>query len=389
MLELLFLLLPVAAAYGWYMGRRSAQQDKQHEASRLSRDYVTGVNFLLSNQQDKAVDLFLDMLKEDSGTVEAHLTLGNLFRSRGEVDRAIRIHQALMESDSLTYDQRLLAIQQLGRDYMAAGFYDRAEQMFGQLVEETDFRVGALQQLLIIHQATSDWLNAIDAAERLVKLGKSRLKMEIAHFYCELALQAMSSDDLERAMSLLKKGEAADRNSARVSIMMGRIHMAQAEYAKSVQHLQRVIEQDKELVSETLDMLESCYQHLEQAPAWLRYLERCVEENTGAAAELYLAGILDQQDGAEAAQTYITRQLQRHPTMRVFHRLIDFNLQEAEDGRAKDSLMVLRDMVGEQIRTKPRYRCHKCGFTAHALYWHCPSCRAWSSVKPIRGLDGQ
>lgn len=127
MLELLFLLLPVAAAYGWYMGRRSAQQSKQDDASRLSRDYVTGVNFLLSNQQDKAVDLFLDMLKEDTGTVEAHLTLGNLFRSRGEVDRAIRIHQSLMESASLTYDQRLLAVQQLGRDYMAAGLYDRAE----------------------------------------------------------------------------------------------------------------------------------------------------------------------------------------------------------------------------------------------------------------------
>lgn len=130
MLELLFLLLPVAAAYGWYMGRRSAQQNKQDEANRLSRDYVAGVNFLLSNQQDKAVDLFLDMLKEDTGTVEAHLTLGNLFRSRGEVDRAIRIHQTLMESASLTYEQRLLAIQQLGRDYMAAGLYDRAEDMF-------------------------------------------------------------------------------------------------------------------------------------------------------------------------------------------------------------------------------------------------------------------
>lgn len=389
MLELLFLLLPIAAAYGWYMGRRSAQQDKQQEASRLSRDYVTGVNFLLSNQQDKAVDLFLDMLKEDSGTVEAHLTLGNLFRSRGEVDRAIRIHQALMESASLTYDQRLLAIQQLGRDYMAAGFYDRAEQMFGQLVDETDFRISALQQLLIIHQATSDWPNAIEVAERLVKQGKDRLKMEIAHFYCELALQAISSDDLDRAMSLLKKGESADRNSARVSIMMGRIHMAKSEFAKAVVSLQRVIEQDKELVSETLEMLEGCYEHLGQPLAWAEYLKRCVEENTGAAAELYLAGILDREEGAEAAQTYITRQLQRHPTMRVFHRLMDFNLQEAEDGRAKDSLMVLRDMVGEQIRTKPRYRCHKCGFTAHALYWHCPSCRAWSSVKPIRGLDGQ
>ncbi|WNN42532.1 MULTISPECIES: lipopolysaccharide assembly protein LapB [Winslowiella] len=389
MLELLFLLLPVAAAYGWYMGRRSAQQDKQQEASRLSRDYVTGVNFLLSNQQDKAVDLFLDMLKEDSGTVEAHLTLGNLFRSRGEVDRAIRIHQSLMESASLTYDQRLLAIQQLGRDYMVAGMYDRAEDMFGQLIDETDFRVGALQQLLLIHQATSDWQKAIEVAERLVKLGKDRQKMEIAHFYCELALQAMASDDLDRAMSLLHKAEAADRQSARVSIMMGRILMAQGENAKAVNHLQRVIEQDKELVSETLEMLETCYQRLNQPQAWTDYLKRCVEENTGAAAELYLSDILERQEGAEVAQVYINRQLQRHPTMRVFHRLMDFHLHEAEDGRAKDSLMVLRDMVGEQIRTKPRYRCHKCGFTAHALYWHCPSCRAWSSVKPIRGLDGQ
>lgn len=389
MLELLFLLLPVAAAYGWYMGRRSAQQDKQQEASRLSRDYVTGVNFLLSNQQDKAVDLFLDMLKEDSGTVEAHLTLGNLFRSRGEVDRAIRIHQALMESTSLTYDQRLLAVQQLGRDYMAAGFYDRAEGMFIQLVDETDFRIGALQQLLIIHQATSDWPKAIEVAERLVKLGKDRQRMEIAHFYCELALQAMSGDDLDRAMSLLKKGEAADRQSARVSIMMGRIYMAKSEYAKAVECLQRVIEQDKELVSETLEMLETCYVQLQQPQEWVAYLKRCVEENTGAVAELYLSDVIERDEGGEVAQLYINRQLQRHPTMRVFHRLMDYHLNEAEDGRAKDSLIVLRDMVGEQIRTKPRYRCHKCGFTAHTLYWHCPSCRAWSSIKPIRGLDGQ
>ncbi len=389
MLELLFLLLPVAAAYGWYMGRRSAYQNKQQEANRLSRDYVAGVNFLLSNQQDKAVDLFLDMLKEDTSTVEAHLTLGNLFRSRGEVDRAIRIHQSLMESASLTYDQRLLAVQQLGRDYMAAGLYDRAEDMFAQLVDETDFRIGALQQLLLIHQATSDWQKAIDVAERLVKLGKDKQRTEIAHFYCELALQLMSSDDLDRAMSLLKKGAAADKNCARVSIMMGRIFMAKGEYAKAVEILQRVIDQDSELVSETLEMLQVCFQQLNKPEEWEAFLKRCVEENTGAVAELMLAGILEQKEGADIAQVYINRQLQRHPTMRVFHRLIDYHLQEAEEGRAKESLIVLRDMVGEQVRTKPRYRCQKCGFTAFTMYWHCPSCRAWSTVKPIRGLDGQ
>ncbi|STR39772.1 heat shock protein YciM [Klebsiella michiganensis] len=317
MLELLFLLLPVAAAYGWYMGRRSAQQSKQDDASRLSRDYVTGVNFLLSNQQDKAVDLFLDMLKEDTGTVEAHLTLGNLFRSRGEVDRAIRIHQSLMESASLTYDQRLLAVQQLGRDYMAAGLYDRAEGMFKQLVDETDFRLSALQQLLQIYQATSDWQSAIEVAERLVKLGKEKHRGEIANFWCELALQQMAGNDLDKAMALLKKGAAADRNSARVSIMMGRVWMEKGDYAKAVENLERVIEQDKELVGETLEMLQTCYQQLGKTDEWEAFLRRCAEENTGATADLMLAQILEQREGVDAAQNYVTRQLERHPTMRV------------------------------------------------------------------------
>ena len=389
MLELLFLLLPVAAAYGWYMGRRSAQQSKQGDASRLSRDYVTGVNFLLSNQQDKAVDLFLDMLKEDTGTVEAHLTLGNLFRSRGEVDRAIRIHQSLMESASLTYDQRLLAVQQLGRDYMAAGLYDRAEGMFKQLVDETDFRLGALQQLLQIYQSTSDWQSAIEVAERLVKLGKEKHRGEIANFWCELALQQMAGNDLDKAMALLKKGAAADKNSARVSIMMGRVWMEKGDYAKAVESLERVIEQDKELVGETLEMLQTCYQQLGKIDEWEAFLRRCAEENTGATADLMLAQILEQREGIESAQNYVTRQLERHPTMRVFHKLIDYHINEAEEGRAKQSLGVLRQMVGEQVRSKPRYRCQKCGFTAHTLYWHCPSCRSWSTIKPIRGLDGQ
>ncbi|TCV99885.1 lipopolysaccharide assembly protein LapB [Biostraticola tofi] len=389
MLELLFLLLPVAAAYGWYMGRRSAQQHKQQEANRLSREYVAGVNFLLSNQQDKAVDLFLDMLKEDSNAVEAHLTLGNLFRSRGEVDRAIRIHQALMESTALTFEQRLLAIQQLGRDYMAAGFYDRAEDMFSQLVDEQDFRLGALSQLLQIYQATSEWVKAIDVAEKLVKAGKEQCRVDIAHFYCELALQALAGDDADRAMSLLKKGASADRNCARISIMMGRIFMGRHEYAAAVTALQRVLEQDQEMVSETLPMLEECYHHLNQPGAWAEFLKRCVERNTGSAAELLLTDIIEQNTGAEEAQAYINQQLRQHPTMRMFHRLMNFHLNEAEDGRARESLLMLSDMVGEQIRTKPRYRCQKCGFTSHSLYWHCPSCKSWASVKPIRGLDGQ
>ena len=389
MLELLFLLLPVAAAYGWYMGRRGAQQDKQHNADRLSREYVAGVNFLLSDQQDKAVDLFLEMLKEDSSAFEAHLTLGNLFRSRGEVERAIRIHQSLMESAALSFEQRLLAIQQLGRDYVAAGVYDRAEHMFLQLIDEQDFRQSALQSLLAIYQLTSDWGKAIETAEKLVKLGQHELKEQIAHFYCELALQEMSSDNLDNALSFLQKAGQMDPLCARVSIMYGRIYIARDEKNKAIDVLMKVIEQDKEMVSETLPMLFECFQSQGDPARWEAYLRQCVESNCGAIAELYLADIIEEKEGIEAAQLYINRQLERHPTMRLFYRLMRYHLAEAEEGRAKESLILLRYMVGEQIRTKPDYRCHKCGFTSHALYWHCPSCRSWDTVKPIRGLDGQ
>ncbi|MDX7998369.1 lipopolysaccharide assembly protein LapB [Xenorhabdus sp. Reich] len=389
MLELLFLLLPIAAAYGWYMGRRSAQQDKQQSADRLSREYVDGVNFLLSNQQDKAVDLFLDMLKEDSSAFEAHLTLGNLFRSRGEVERAIRIHQSLMESASLTFEQRLLAIQQLGRDYMAAGVYDRAENMFIQLIDETDFRENAFNSLLTIYQSTRDWNKAIGVAERLVKLGKQNFREEIAHFYCELALQCMGSDDFNDAIGYLNKAAQADKRCARVSIMLGRIYMAQGEYAKATDVLKCILEQDKQLISESLTMLQECYQHLSQPEEWEAFVQKCVEEECGAIAELHMADIIEKKEGRDVAQNYINRQLERHPTMRGFYRLMDYHLVDAEEGRAKESLILLRNMVGEQIRTKPDYRCHKCGFTSRSLYWHCPSCRSWDSIKPIRGLDGQ
>ncbi|MCG3463034.1 lipopolysaccharide assembly protein LapB [Xenorhabdus bovienii] len=389
MLELLFLLLPIAAAYGWYMGRRSAQQDKQQSADRLSRGYVDGVNFLLSNQQDKAVDLFLDMLKEDSSAFEAHLTLGNLFRSRGEVERAIRIHQSLMESASLTFEQRLLAIQQLGRDYMAAGVYDRAENMFIQLVDEADFRENAFNSLLTIYQSTSDWNKAIDVSEKLVKLGKHHFREEIAHFYCELALQCMGSDDSTEAVGHLNKAAQADKNCARVSIMFGRIYIAQKEYTKAAELLKRILEQDKQLVSESLPMLEACYQNLSQPEEWEAFVQCCVEEKCGAIAELYLADIIEKKEGRDIAQNFINRQLERHPTMRLFYRLMNYHLADAEEGRAKESLLLLRNMVGEQIRTKPDYRCHKCGFTSRSLYWHCPSCRSWDTIKPIRGLDGQ
>ena len=387
MFELLFLLLPIAAAYGWYMGDRNAKQKYIDQSNRLSREYVDGLNFLLSNQKDKAVDLFLDMLKEDEGTLEAHLTLGNLFRSRGEIDRAIRIHQALLESSSLTFEQRLLAIQQLGRDYMGAGLYDRAEEMFLQLIDEEDFQQSALQQLIIIYQSTSEWINAINIATKLVKLGNEKYKIYIAQFYCELASLTIANDDLDKAYNLLQKSSAADPNCARTSLMLGRILIVQNRTEEAIESLKQILQQDKAFIGEALPILNECYNKLDKQDEFQQFLQLCVDKDTGNVAELMLADLIEKQNGLDSAQNYMYRELLKHPNLKGFYRLMDYHVADAEQGKAKESLLLLRNMVGEQIKIVPNYRCQKCGFTVNTIYWLCPACRSWSTIKPVRDFE--
>ena len=387
MFELLFLLLPIAAAYGWYMGDRNAKQKYIDQSNRLSREYVDGLNFLLSNQKDKAVDLFLDMLKEDEGTLEAHLTLGNLFRSRGEIDRAIRIHQALLESSSLTFEQRLLAVQQLGRDYMGAGLYDRAEEMFLQLINEEDFQQSALQQLIIIYQSTSEWINAINIATKLVKLGNEKYKIYIAQFYCELASLAIANDDLDKAYNLLQKSSATDPNCARTSLMLGRILIVQNRTEEAIESLKQILQQDKAFIGEALPILNECYNKLDKQDEFQQFLQLCVDKDTGNVAELMLADLIEKQNGLDSAQNYMYQELLKHPNLKGFYRLMDYHVADAEQGKAKESLLLLRNMVGEQIKIVPNYRCQKCGFTVNTIYWLCPACRSWSTIKPVRDFE--
>ncbi|WP_087017855.1 lipopolysaccharide assembly protein LapB [Thaumasiovibrio subtropicus] len=389
MFELLFLLLPIAAGYGWYMGNRSAQNRRQEQSHHISRQYVEGLNLLLSDQSDKAVDVFIDLLQVDSETIDTHLALGNLFRSRGEVDRAIRIHQNLIARPNLTIDQRNLALQQLGADYLVAGFYDRAEKIFEQLLDEPDHRVHALKQLLDIFQRTREWERAIEAATQLVKSGKQKLKRDIGQFYCELAMQAMAMEDNEKARGYLKKAIGADKQCVRATLMQARLLLSEERFKPAVKVLEGVLDQDVEFVSEAIPLLSQAYKGLGDEMGLMRFLKAAVDAKAGATTELKLAEFIAREQGGETAQTFLTRQLVKNPTMKGFYRLMDYHLEEAEEGRAKESLSSLRGLVGEQLKLKPNYRCHKCGFTAKSLYWQCPSCKQWASVKPIRGLDGE
>ena len=394
MIELLFLLLPIAAAYGWYMGHRSAQKDREDFSNKLSRDYVTGVNFLLSNQTEKAVDLFLNMLQkqeaeneiESDSQFEAELTLGNLFRSRGEVDRALRIHQALDRSPNYTFEQKLLAKQQLAKDFMAVGFYDRAENLYITLVDEPEFAEGALQQLAVIYQKTKEWKKAINVAEKLAKIAPKEDNIELAQYYCEY-VQALPNGHKENPQQILQQALKVAPGCVRASMMLADLNIAQQDYQSAVRILENVLNQNPNYIGEVLPQLKECYRQLDQLDNFELFLIRVTQEIRNSSVELALADLIAEKDGRSSAQGKVYQQLNHNPSMFLFHRFIEYQIDDAEEGRGKDSLVLLHKLVGERIKQGFDYRCVNCGYQSHKLMWCCPSCRQWEKVKPIRGIE--
>ncbi|AMW17600.1 lipopolysaccharide assembly protein LapB [Glaesserella parasuis] len=393
MLELLFLLLPIAALYGWYMGQRSAKKDQDAINNKFSRDYVTGLNFLLSNQQEKAVDLFLSMLQKQESEnqistesqFEAEITLGNLFRSRGEVDRALRIHQGIENSPHYSFEQKLLAKQQLAKDFMAAGFYDRAENYYITLLDEPEFAVNSLSQLAVIYHKTREWKRAINVAEKRLRIEPEMDKIPLSHYYCEYA-QAVRSDDEKAFLTALQKALSYVPHCARASILFGDFFFEKQEMRTALRYFEAVLEQEPNYISEVLHKIKQCYIALNEQNNFELFLIKANQIKHNSSVDLALAEFIEQKDGVEAAQSRLYQQVRQFPSLMTFHRFIYYQVNEAEEGRGKESLVLLHKMVGDRIKQGFQYRCIHCGYQSYRLSWHCPSCRTWESIKPMQSI---
>lgn len=395
MLELLFLLLPIAALYGWYMGQRSARKDQEHLNNKFSRDYVAGLNFLLSNQQEKAVDLFLSMLQkqenehkispDSESEFEAELMLGNLFRSRGEVDRALRIHQHLENHPDYSFEQKLLAKQQLAKDFMAAGFYDRAENYYIVLLDEPEFASHSLSQLISIYQKTKEWKKAINVAEKLRKISPETDPIPLAHFYCEYA--ETQKQNPQTFLAALQKALDYSPHCTRASILLGQFYIEQQHFLQALRYFEQILDQDPSYISEVLPYIEQCHQQLNQSSQFELFLIRANQIKPNSSVDIALASLIEQQDGIEAAQSRLYQQVRQFPHMRTFHRFIYYQMQQAEQGSGKESLRLLYEMVGDRINKGFAYRCLQCGYQSYRLMWYCPACRQWESIKPIESIS--
>lgn len=384
-LALLFFLLPIAAVSGWWVGSRA--QGNERQCDDLSSDYFKGLNYLLGEQPDKAIDVFVKMLEVNSETVETHLALGNLFRRRGEVDRSIRIHQNLIARPTLSREQRALALFELGRDYLHAGMLGRAESLFLELLAHGSHRAEALERLLDIYQQEKGWEKAIDVAQRLENASGRRMKDLIAQFYCELASLSRDDGDDKSAQRYLHQALSTDRACVRASLLKAGMKMAEGNYKAAVKSLLQVEQQDSAYLSEAVPLLLECYNQLDAQGEGERYLRHLFESYGGIASLLSLAELIRQREGEKAAAELIVTSLRQRPSVRGLDRLIDYHLASSESG-ARGNLLILKEVTKRLTEERPAYLCRNCGFKAKVLHWQCPGCRQWGSIRSVQGVVG-
>jgi len=388
--ELLWLLLPVAALSGWVIGRRDRRPSRR-AARELSGDYFQGLNYLLNEQPDKAIEVFTRMVEVDHDTAETHLTLGNLFRRRGEVDRAIRIHQNLIARPSLERTQRAYALLELAKDYMSAGLLDRAESLFTEVVELDEHTDTALRHLLDIYQQEKEWDQAIAVAARLQSHSGRDLRPVMAQFACEQAEEALRNHaEPASVRTLLKRALGYDGDCVRASILRGDLEQRQDAWRAAIKAYQRVEHQDLDYIPEVLPRLETCYRAVDNEEGFLRYLHHLLNRYPGMSVVMKLSELIQAREGRQAAVEFMASQLRRRPSVRGLNRLIELNIDANDpDRRRQRDLRVLQELFTALLGDRMPYRCHDCGFEARQLHWQCPSCRQWGTIKPIRGLQGE
>jgi len=381
-------LLPLAAFSGWWVAKRGNSQPTSGGRSELSAEYFSGLNFLLNEQPDKAVDVFVKMLEVDSETVETHLALGNLFRRRGEGDRAIRIHQNLIARPTLTREQRAQALLELGKDYMRAGFLDRAENLFLELVDDRFHRASALDHLLDIYQQERDWEKAILTARKIEANTGKRMSAVSAQFCCELAEMASDRGEKRLALKTLKRAVAYDKTCVRATLLIGQLEKETNNTKAAIRTYKQVEHQDPTYLSEIIEPMVECHKALGMLDDMESYLKHILNQGGGTSALLALADIVCKKGGELAAAQTIIQYLKNKPSVKGLDRLIEYNLVGSE-GAARENLQILKDITTKLVERYPIYKCDNCGFTGKTLHWQCPTCRTWNSTKPILGIEGE
>ena len=375
------LALPLFFALGWFAARIDIKQIVLESRS-LPISYFRGLNFLLNEQPDKAIEAFIEVVKVDPQTIELHFALGSLFRRRGEVERAIRMHQNLVERADLAAEQRLHALFELAQDYFKAGLLDRAEELLLKL-EGSPHAEAALRILLEIYEQEKEWVRAIGVAEKLETVtGRSHQK-EIANFYCELAGSEIMHTRPEAARPHLAEALAHHRLCVRANVLLGDLEAQAGRPDAGIEAWKRIESQNPAFLALVAERLYNAYKQSGRTAEGVNLLRGYLAKYSSLdLLNVVFQGTLETQ-GTEPAYRLVSDELRRTPTLLGLDKLLEAQILEAPLARRRD-LELVKELVNQHIRSLAMYKCENCGFRARQYYWHCPACAAWETYSPRR-----
>ena len=368
----LFLLL---AAAGWALGR-FGEREEEDPPPPLNIDYLKGLNFLLNEQTDQALEHFLKMVRVDDKTIETHFALGSLFRRRGEVDRAIRIHQNIIARPDLASEQREQALFSLAKDYLKAGLLDRAEKLFVRLSQGSRYQVDALENLTRIYEQEKEWEKAIEAGQQLEVLGGRSLALQIAHYYCELAEAAAVAKDYGAARQYVKQAQAGRPRTLRGALTRAHIAQETKDSKTALRLYHRIIDEHTYLIAEALPEIVAIYERENAIDELEKAFRTMLKKNPEMSTLVAYTAIVNDIGGIPVIDECVEKYLLNEKTLSEF-----IDIQRATDG--DDAAMArVRKALSNLASSTPRYQCQECGFSSQKLLWQCPSCRSWETQRP-------
>ncbi len=318
MYQLLWLLLPVAAASGWWAAQYSEKKRRRASRARFNSAYGQGLNHLLNEEPDKAVEVLVQLVEVDPDTVELHLALGSLFRRRGEVARAIRVHQNIAARARSSVELRNQARLELARDYLKAGLLDRAEHLFSKLLHGGVHERVVCQYLVDIYQQEKEWRKAIEVARRIAGTDPAHWKIRIAHYHCELGDEALTRGAFADALAAAERASGEDAACVRAQLLKASACQHAGDFQTAIEVYRALGSHSQQLLPGLREQLQACYRSLSPGEAW----------------------------------------------------------HEADTGMAEPG-------NSAKVDSQTRFRCDQCGFGSRKLFWQCPGCKSWSSVKPL------
>lgn len=351
----------------------------------VSTEYFRGLNFLLNEQPDKALEVFIRVAQVDSDTVETHFALGSLFRRRGEVDRAIRIHQSLIARPNLGREHHAQALFELAQDYLRAGLLDRAENLLLGLLDIPGHIEPALHDLISLYEQQKDWEQAIAMRRRLQALTSDSQEETIAQYYCEMAQAALSANDAACAQRLLKHAQEHDEGSVRANLLLAQIAETEQQWERSRRHYEGVLQREIRYATEVLPALARVTRKLNGQTSLQTVTGKLRRDNPKAAGYLAIAAIMDPELDDPVSRACVTDYLRSEPSLRGLYEMFTTFAQH-QDVASISNLEPLQLAVRKLLNNGPRYRCEECGFRSKTLYWQCPGCKTWNRTMPFHEI---